>query len=86
MTNKQQQAQLKNAILAYVKAQKAANDALALITEISLLENEGNPLSSRLMGIDSIASYAGLTSEQNDEFNKVNEDAERIRDFSGHAI
>ena len=86
MTNKQQQAQLKNAIVTYIKAQKAANDALALITEISLLENEGNPLNGRLMGIDSIASYAGLTAEQNDEFNKVNEDAERIRNFSGHAF
>lgn len=58
ITRKAQARILQRHILAFVKAQMKATEALEAINAIALCENDGNPLPYALTGTGSVLSYA----------------------------
>lgn len=85
MTEAQQKKILKDHVLKFLQHQVEANRHLQEIVSIGLLENEGNPLRSRIMGEDHLRSICGGIFQPG-EIDEVLEEAKRIQEASGWII
>jgi len=73
MTHAQQKALLKKHIKAFLKHQRKATLALREITEIGLLENEGNPWVSPISGEASLQSYSNNAFQSGEVEDTIND-------------
>lgn len=91
MTQAEQIEILRRHVLLFIESQKKANSHLQAIVEIGLLENDGNPLESRILGEDHLLGIlrsvsSGYGDPQPGEISDLLDEARKIIDFSGHII
>jgi hypothetical protein len=84
ITRQAQARLLRKHLQVFVKAQAEATQALRAINEIALLENEGNPLPSSLLGSASVVGFANCPATTEDDLNDTLENARQALDASGH--
>lgn len=93
MTINEQKRILEGHVLAFLKHQRLATEALRAINEIALLENEGNPFPRMIQGEAMLRHWAtpGLPAfdapfNEHGEFSDVIDDIQKAIDMNAHIV
>ena len=96
MTINKQKRILRNHVLAFLKHQRKATEALRAINEIGLRENEGNPFPHDIQGEENLAHWATYVCELENrlipapfifgEFAFVVEEAQQAIEANGYIV